>query len=395
MSNRNNTVNNRRRRAIQNNNRPNVNRQMTRGQRRALNFLPNGMPRRQLPRRNPRTRNVNRNNRNQSGPMFDPPLNRYSSPSQQTSNNQSRIVHREPLMPLIGSQAFNITTFSLNPGLATTFPWLSNQALGYESYKVNALHVQYRHTTNEFTGKGTIVIAPDYDAADSPPTSIVQAEQMADSVQGACTRDWTCILRPRGIGILGPKRYTRSGALAANEDIKTYDIAQIHICTSGQADDTAEIGQLWIYYDITLSEPQPPSVPNIFLSGSFYNANGAGVLITDILGTGVSEGSLSVTTDGANSVHIDGVIPGYAYRIYAAVMAGTNTTQMTLTATSGGTFDVVAISSVSSLVTTKNVVSKLILATGPVITIAMGGVTVLTNPSAAVFEISGAINPYS
>jgi hypothetical protein len=382
--NRNSNSNNRNRRAIRNNRLSNRQNFSLR-QRRALNLNANGIPRRNLPRRNPRMRLPNRN---QSGPMFDPPLIRNSPPSQMTANNQSRIVHREPLATLNGSVNFAINTFQINPGLVTTFPWLSAQALAYESYKVNAMHIQYRHTTNEFTGKGSIVIAPDYDAADVAPTSIVEAEQMADAVQGAATRDWTCILRPRGIGILGPKRYTRSGALSANEDIKTYDIAQIHVVTQGQAD-TAQIGQLWIYYDITLSEPQPPQVSNVFLAGSLVNATGVGGTITNLPGTNaLSEGAIHITHVN-NTITASGLVAGFQYRCAFSGAAGTVTSDATV-----NTFVNATLINNYTTPTANNMYQFIFsfLANDTVVQFNIGGVTVLTTPTFFGLEIEGMVS---
>jgi hypothetical protein len=386
--NRNLNNNNRRRRAIQNNNSQNSRRVVSLGLRRALNLNANGTPRRTLPRRNPRMRVPNRQ---QSGSMFDPPLVRNRAPIQNTANNQSRVIHREPLSVLIGSTGFAITTFQINPGLASTFPWLSSQANAYESYKINALHIQYRHTTNEFTGKGTIVIAPDYDAADSPPTSIVAAEQMADSVQGACTRDWTCILRPRGIGILGPKRYTRSGALSANEDIKTYDIAQIHVCTSGQADAVAQIGQLWVYYDITLSEPQPVAPGNIFLAGQLENVGGEGMSITNYPGSDeVASGSIVISSVN-NILTLTELIPGQTYFALVEVQAAVLTTDMVLTP-DGTNLTLIGQSPVEKYGGTIHQSAWITFnAAAPTGIITLSGITVMTTPNYFVISVTGMI----
>jgi len=333
------------------------------------------------------------NSRGNSGSTL-PQTVRYSAPQQVTRMNKSRIIHREPLGVLLGTQGFNVTTFNINPGLATTFPWLSPQALGYESYKFNALHIEYDHTINEFTGLGRIVMAPDYDSSDSPPTSMIQAEQMVDNVMGAVTRDWKCTLRPRGMGIIGPKRYTRSGALSANEDIKLYDIAQLHVCTSGQTTNAVEIGQLWIVYDVTLFEPQPSQSPNIFLAGQLLNTNGIGATAANLIGTTtVNEGSI-VITHVNNVFTVSNLIAGFEYVMLFHLQAATITTTPSIVADN---VNIVPQSSLATLngTTTDAYIMMDFTATNTTGTFTLGGITVVTTPSFADMLIMGSVTSVS
>lgn len=55
------------------------------------------------------------------------------------------IRNREYITDIIGPSSgglptlFNNTVFSLNPGIATTFPWLSAIASSYDTYKFHGL----------------------------------------------------------------------------------------------------------------------------------------------------------------------------------------------------------------------------------------------------------------
>jgi len=288
-----------------------------------------------------------------------------------------------------GSVAFAIQTFQINPGLANVFPWLSAQASGYESYKVNSLHVEYRFTTNEFIGLGRIVIAPDYDAADDPPVSIVEAEQMADCVMGAVAKNWTCTLRPRGIGILGPKRYTRSATLAPELDIKTYYIAQVHVCTQGQTDG-AEIGQLWLNYDITLSEPQPISPGNILSSGSLINIDGSGGATTALLGTDPTEAGTLVLRSVGIVVNVRGLVTGQGYVAFLDTRAATVTGAPVLSFSNGASANTNYGPTLTSLIgTVRGVAVYGFLAMDTQCDITMSGVTVLTTPSYSSLQVMG------
>ncbi len=340
----------------------------------------------------PKSRNKRRGP-NPNGPTWDrlPSMIRNTAPNQISSGNQSRLVHREPLAIVNGSVGFQIQTFEINPGLATTFPWLSAQAAGYESYKFNSLRIEYRFTTNEFVGIGRIVIAPDYDASDDAPTSIQEAEQMADSVMGAVAKNWTCELRPRGIGILGPKRYTRSATLDPNEDIKTYDIAQVHVITQGQTNGD-EIGQLWISYDVTLTEPQPISLSNIVSSGSLFNSAGTGASDTDLLGSvDALEGNIEIS-HALNIVTVRNLIPGQTYLFALHIVGAVVTGAPTITFTTGLT----SVNSTDALTTlnggtTNGWAFRYGTCSQSVCTLTLAGTTVFTTPSRAVLTVNSTV----
>jgi hypothetical protein len=327
------------------------------------------------------------------GPTWDrmPSLIRNQAPRMSASRNQCRIIHREPLAVLNGTVAFGIQTFQINPGLAVTFPWLSAQASGYESYKINSLTMEYRFTTNEFHGRGRIIMAPDYDSADSPPTTSIKAEQMSGAVQGAVAKNWNLQLRPRGMGILGPKRYIRTESIATNQDIKTYDIAQIHVITTGQ-EDTSEIGQLWLNYDITLSEPQPPQSQNIVASGSLLNSDGTGVLTTALMGTGsVAEGTILIQADN-NDITVRNLIPGqvylFAYHLVGTVLANAPTLTFTSNLTTQNATEVLGTLNGG---TTNAWFFRYGLASDNFSTMSLGATT-MTTATRAVFSVNASLN---
>jgi len=167
--------------------------------------------------------------------------------------NSCRIVHRELVASISGSPAFSVQqTLKLNPGLAETFPWLATQAQSWEEYKFHRLKFCY-YTRTGSTTVGSIQLAPDYDAADDPPASEQIASSFEDVVEDAPWKDLECRLSPQAMFPMGPKKFIRSGALSANQDIKTYDAGQLFICcTDGAA---VGWGKLWVEYDVELFVP--------------------------------------------------------------------------------------------------------------------------------------------
>ncbi len=61
-----------------------------------------------------------------------------------TSRDGIRICHREYLADIQSSSAFVNEQYVLNPGLNSTFPWLSNLASKFEQNKIMGLVFYYR-----------------------------------------------------------------------------------------------------------------------------------------------------------------------------------------------------------------------------------------------------------
>lgn len=179
----------------------------------------------------------------QRGPMF---LDRKS--------DSVRIRHKELVASVNGTVSFDVpVSLSLNPGLATTFPWLSTQAQGWERYRFHRLVFRYL-TRTATSSAGSVMLVPDYDPADSEPTSEQIASAYEDAVEDAPWKDMSCDLRASAMHPLGPSKFVRTGPLSPNQDIKTYDVGNMFVCT---VDGTASPwGKLWAEYEVEFFTPQ-------------------------------------------------------------------------------------------------------------------------------------------
>lgn len=216
------------------------------------------------------------------------------------SFRSTRIVHRELIASIVGTSAFTVgNTLSLNPGLASAFPWLSTQALGWEQYKFHKLRLCY-YTRTGSTTPGSIMIVPDYDAADAAPTSELNASAYRDVVEEVpWTVEFACPLDPAAMSQPGVRKYVRTGTLASNLDIKTYDSGTVFICT---VDGTAvNWGKLWIEYDVELFVPQLPVAPalqnslKITSAGTVTSAAIFGTAATYVGGLGATAVTNTIT----------------------------------------------------------------------------------------------------
>jgi len=251
-----------------------------------------------------------------------------------------RIIHRELVGSITGSTNFTVAqALALNPGLAASFPWLSNEAAGWEKYKFNSVKFEF-YTRTGSNVPGSMMLVPDYDASDAAPTTEVAASAYEDTEEDAPWKDICCVLRASELMGDMKERYVRTGALAANQDIKTYDCGTLFACT---VDGTAvNWGKLWVEYDVTLITPHVP--PGGFQgAGTLMGAPAASLAAATPFGTSpASTGSVIVTDPlGGLVVDISNVQIGQeiavTFFMQGTVLTGLSQTSVTgLTANSFG-----------------------------------------------------------
>jgi hypothetical protein len=191
------------------------------------------------------------------------------------------VKHRELIAEIAGSVGFTVqSNFIINPGFATTFPWLSPIANQWEQYHFKELSFHYigRCPT---TFSGSIMLVPEYDILDADPTSKVQASTYLGAVEQSPWTNFSCRLESKALQPMGPKKYVRSGPVLG--DLKTYDGGKFLVISQGQVD-TAICGDLWVEYDLELYVPQ---------SGSAQAGATSSSTVSMFLSTGQSVGVTS------------------------------------------------------------------------------------------------------
>jgi hypothetical protein len=257
----------------------------------------------------------------QQAPAASSKLMVSSKPIIRADNDSKRVIHRELLGSISGTTAFTVSqSVALNPGLNTSFPWLSMEALGWETYRFNSLRFEYVTRTGTSV-PGSVILTTDYDASDPAPVS----EQIAANYAGACEdapwKDISQELRPSALHGLGPRKFLRYGVLSPNEDIKTYDSGNFFLCT---LDGTAvPWGKLWVVYDVSFFTPQ--MVSTTLLSGA-YQIEGTSPTTADpfdaVDGSVKSGGPINISISGGV---ITFLVPGQYvidYNATATTIAG-------------------------------------------------------------------------
>lgn len=176
------------------------------------------------------------------------------------SEDGIRVTKREYICDIDMTTAFSINSFPIQPGLDTTFPWLSAMASLYSQYRFNGLVFQLVSTSSEAIasstnlGLGQVVIATNYDATDDLYQNLPQAmgSMYANSgtVSGNILHAIECAPDDQAQKLF----YVRTGDNPAGTDLRLFDLGVLQVCTKGSQADYPSAMQLWVSYDITFQK---------------------------------------------------------------------------------------------------------------------------------------------
>lgn len=167
-------------------------------------------------------------------------------------NGNRQLTFCEYVQDLAGSVGFAVSKFPVQPGLPTLFAWLSGQAQYYNEYQFKRLGFRFE-TEKAATLSGKVMFAFNPDAADAAPGSKQEMLEFEDKAADVLWKAFRLDVPVRRRA-LGEELYVRAGALAANLDIKDYDLGNLWVATQGMAD-TSAVGELYVEYTIELISP--------------------------------------------------------------------------------------------------------------------------------------------
>jgi len=197
---------------------------------------------------------------NNSLMVDDPAL----TPIKNKSKGGGDVFHRtEYLGDIISGDAntFKIQSFSVNPGLESTFEWLSQIACNYEEYEFEGIYFEFRsmsadalNSTN--TALGQVIMAANYNAASPNFTN----KQSMENYEGGISGKPSCSIRyfvecARNKTVLD-QLYVRQGAVPSGQDQRLYDLCNFQIATNGLQGSNVNLGELWVVYQVRLLKPK-------------------------------------------------------------------------------------------------------------------------------------------
>lgn len=194
--------------------------------------------------------------------------------------------------------SFKIQSFSVNPGLESTFEWLSQVAANYEEYVMEGIYFEFRsmsadalNSTN--TALGQVIMAAQYNAA---LPSFVNKQQMENYEGGMSSKPSISsrfFLECAKNQTILDDLYIRNGAVPSGQDQRLYDIANFQIATNGFQAANVNIGELHVCYQIGLRKPKLYAALGLYNSYATYQANA----YTNLLPLGTGAGVIAATSN--------------------------------------------------------------------------------------------------
>lgn len=203
------------------------------------------------------------------------------------ATGQSIVVrHREYIGDVVcGASGAPSTTFDtqfvlpLNPGLETTFPWLSTIAQQYQQYAWKGLVFHYVPTSGDSTSGtpslGTVMMATNYRCTDPAYTSKMQMLNEYFSSDSVPTATFIHPIECNPAENPYQIQYVRTGAVPSGEDQKTYDIGTMRLATQGCPVASTTLGELWVSYEVELKKPKPYGLESTDSGVAHYSFSGA------------------------------------------------------------------------------------------------------------------------
>lgn len=152
------------------------------------------------------------------------------------SQNGWRIQHREYIQDVFSSTAFELINFFINPGLSTSFPWLSKIAQQFEQFKFHGLIYEFRSTSADAlnstnTALGTVIMGTDYNAAapNFPNKPIMEQNEWTTSAKPSCSFMHPIECAPNQAAV--KLWYVRTGEILDGTDQRLYDLANFQFAT--------------------------------------------------------------------------------------------------------------------------------------------------------------------
>jgi len=207
-------------------------------------------------------------------------------------NGQSVVVrHKEFLYDVQSSTGFTVgLTLPLNPGLESSFPWLSNIAQQYQEYTWKGVIFEFVSTSGDVvassnTALGSVMMATQYK---STSAAFVNKQQMLNEYFASDAKPSECFCHPIECNPAENPyniQYVRGGAVPSGEDAKTYDLGTFYLATTGMQASAVTIGELWVSYEVELRKPVLTGALELDQPIAIYYNNTLGTVASTPFGT--------------------------------------------------------------------------------------------------------------
>lgn len=232
------------------------------------------------------------------------------------------IRHKEYVAQISGKIAFTVVNqFSINPGLANLFPWLSDIAVNFQEYRIRGMVYHYVPSSGSAisgtnSALGTVMLQTSYRSNDTAPANKVEMLNEYWSSESVPSEPFChpieCNPKENPFNI----QYVRSGSVPSGDNQLLYDLGTTYVAVSGQQADNTVLGDLWVTYEIELKKPVISS--NVTKSLSAFGRYTGGTYTTTNLfnGTLTTSGTMAVTSSALTLTFPRGVFGNFLIIVY-------------------------------------------------------------------------------
>lgn len=189
------------------------------------------------------------------------------------SQGQSIVVrHKEYLGPVNGSVNFTVqSVYTLNPGLATTFPWLARIAACFQEYTFKGAVFHYIPTSGvAISGTnpaiGSVMMQTSYRSTEASPSTKIELLNEYWASEAAPNETFAHPIECQPAENPFKVQYVRSASVGTDTPLM-YDLGKTFVATQGMPADGNPVGDLWITYEVELRKP---IVKSNVAPGTFY-----------------------------------------------------------------------------------------------------------------------------
>nr|WRQ65428.1 structural protein [Tolivirales sp.] len=177
-------------------------------------------------------------------------------------NDQTVVVRHKEFIGEIRSSIDFATRYSLelNPGVSSTFPWLSRIAGNYQEYRFKGIVFHYVPTSGSAVAStnnalGSVMMQTSYRATDTPPAS---KRELLNEYWSTETAPFETTCHPIECNPSENPfnvQYVRQKSVPVGDNLLMYDLGVTHIAVSGQQVNDVVLGDLWVTYEVELKKP--------------------------------------------------------------------------------------------------------------------------------------------
>jgi hypothetical protein len=216
---------------------------------------------------------------------------------------QSVIVrHKEFIGNVVSSTGYSVQySLPLNPGLTSTFPWLSRVADSFQEYRIRGMVFHYVPSSGDAVAStnpalGTVMFQTSYRSTDSAPTSKLEILNEYWSSENVPSQPFChpieCDPKENPFNV----QYVRTGTVPSGDSQLMYDLGTTHVATQGMQTSGNPVGDLWVTYEIELKKPIVHS--NVTSHTGYFQCTSTGTITTSNYWAGtqtnVAESNLNV-----------------------------------------------------------------------------------------------------